>query len=96
VALVADFGLAGGLFGVFQLAGFGFDHAVADPLDGGHQVGAADLAGMYSTVAFSVARLTVAATTPGTFLLSVRSMVAEQLAQVIPVIGNSTLAVATP
>ncbi len=52
--------------------------------------------GMYSTWARSVAKLTEAFTTPGTFLFKVLSTVAAQLAQVIPVTGISTVVFATP
>ena len=41
-------------------------------------------------------KLTAAASTPGTFLLRVRSIFIAQLAQVIPVTGNSILAVLIP
>ena len=50
---------------------------------------------MNSRDARSVARLTLALSTPGIFF-RLRSMVAEQLAHVMPLTGTSILALATP
>ena len=51
--------------------------------------------GTNSTAALSAAKLTAAWTTPGTFLFRVRSIVAAQLAQLMPVIPRSTRWVGT-
>ena len=51
--------------------------------------------GIYSAVSRSVAKFTDAVTIPVVFLVNARSMLAAQLAQLIPVMGSSIFVVAT-
>ena len=85
-------------FGILRVRGFGGERRAEAGLGHGRDqlFGRDGRRARYSTAALSAAKFTAAWTTPGTFLFSVRSIVAEQLAQLMPVIAEvDPLAVGT-